>query len=45
MIQLDKDDFAYVLDNVNLTIDENEYISLIGHSGCGVSTLLKLSVV
>ncbi|MTJ49180.1 ABC transporter ATP-binding protein [Dolichospermum sp. UHCC 0259] len=31
-----------VLDNVNLTIDEDEYISVIGHSGCGKSTLLKI---
>jgi nitrate/nitrite transport system ATP-binding protein len=31
-----------VLDNVNLTVGENEYISVIGHSGCGKSTLLKI---
>ncbi|NJN56026.1 MAG: ATP-binding cassette domain-containing protein [Leptolyngbyaceae cyanobacterium SL_5_9] len=31
-----------VLDNINLTIGENEYISIIGHSGCGKSTLLKI---
>ncbi len=31
-----------VLDNINLTIAENEYISVIGHSGCGKSTLLKI---
>jgi nitrate/nitrite transport system ATP-binding protein len=31
-----------VLDNINLTIGENEYISVIGHSGCGKSTLLKI---
>ncbi|MBP5977461.1 ATP-binding cassette domain-containing protein [Brasilonema sp. CT11] len=31
-----------VLDNVNLTIAEDEYISIIGHSGCGKSTLLKI---
>ncbi|WP_180974813.1 ABC transporter ATP-binding protein [Fischerella thermalis] len=31
-----------VLDNVNLTVDEDEYISVIGHSGCGKSTLLKI---
>jgi len=31
-----------VLDNINLTISENEYISVIGHSGCGKSTLLKI---
>ena len=31
-----------VLDNVNLTVGEDEYISVIGHSGCGKSTLLKI---
>jgi len=31
-----------VLDNINLTINANEYVSLIGHSGCGKSTLLKI---
>jgi nitrate/nitrite transport system ATP-binding protein len=33
---------SIVLDNVNLTIGENEFISVIGHSGCGKSTLLKI---
>lgn len=37
----DKSDFV-VLDNVNLTISEDEYISVIGHSRCGKSTLLKI---
>lgn len=31
-----------VLDNINLTVGENEFVSLIGHSGCGKSTLLKI---
>lgn len=31
-----------VLDEINLTINEDEYISVIGHSGCGKSTLLKM---
>jgi nitrate/nitrite transport system ATP-binding protein len=35
-------DEAIVLDNINVTIGENEYISIIGHSGCGKSTLLKI---
>ena len=30
------------LDNVNLNIDEKEFISLIGHSGCGKSTVLNI---
>ena len=37
----DKEEFV-VLDHVNLTIEENEYISVIGHSGYGKSTLLKI---
>lgn len=31
-----------ILNNINLTIGENEFISVIGHSGCGKSTLLKI---
>ncbi len=31
-----------VLDDINLTVSENEFVSLIGHSGCGKSTLLKI---
>jgi nitrate/nitrite transport system ATP-binding protein len=31
-----------VLDNVNLKIAEGEYVSLIGHSGCGKSTVLNI---
>ncbi|NJM70421.1 MAG: ABC transporter ATP-binding protein [Scytonema sp. RU_4_4] len=31
-----------VLDNINLTVGEDEYTSVIGHSGCGKSTLLKI---
>ena len=30
------------LDDVNLNIDEKEFISLIGHSGCGKSTVLNI---
>jgi nitrate/nitrite transport system ATP-binding protein len=33
---------AVVLNDINLTIGENEFISIIGHSGCGKSTLLKI---
>ncbi|MET0377916.1 MAG: ABC transporter ATP-binding protein [Spongiibacteraceae bacterium] len=30
------------LENVNLKIEEGEYVSLIGHSGCGKSTVLNI---
>ena len=30
------------LDNVNLKIEQGEYISIIGHSGCGKSTVLNI---
>ncbi|MCQ1056634.1 ABC transporter ATP-binding protein [Photobacterium sp. ZSDE20] len=31
-----------VIDNLNLTIKENEFFTLLGASGCGKSTILKL---
>jgi nitrate/nitrite transport system ATP-binding protein len=32
----------HALTNVNLTVEQGEFITLIGHSGCGKSTLLNL---
>ncbi|MBI5040544.1 MAG: ABC transporter ATP-binding protein [Gammaproteobacteria bacterium] len=32
----------HALDNVNIQIAEGEFVSLIGHSGCGKSTVLNL---
>jgi bicarbonate transport system ATP-binding protein len=31
-----------VIDNINLTVNEGEFICVIGHSGCGKSTLLNM---
>ena len=31
-----------VLDNFNLTINENEFLTLLGPSGCGKTTLLRI---
>lgn len=33
---------SHVLDNVNIKIQQGEFVSLIGHSGCGKSTVLNL---
>jgi ABC-type nitrate/sulfonate/bicarbonate transport system ATPase subunit len=33
---------AEVLKDINLTICEGEFVSIIGHSGCGKSNLLNL---
>src|SRR5882757_8017411 len=31
-----------VLRDINMTIEQGEYVSIIGHSGCGMSTLLNI---
>ena len=42
-IEFPTDHGPYIaLDNVNLNIAEKEFISLIGHSGCGKSTVLNI---
>ncbi|MCT7985304.1 nitrate ABC transporter ATP-binding protein [Laspinema sp. A4] len=33
---------SVILDGIDLTVQSDEYISIIGHSGCGKSTLLKI---
>ena len=33
---------SHVLQNVNLKVERGEYISIIGHSGCGKSTVLNI---
>jgi nitrate/nitrite transport system ATP-binding protein len=33
---------SVVLDGINLNVGANEFISVIGHSGCGKSTMLKI---
>lgn len=33
---------AEVLKGINLTIEKGEFVSVIGHSGCGKSTMLNL---
>lgn len=42
-IEFPTDDKPYrALENVNLSIQKGEFISLIGHSGCGKSTVLNI---
>ena len=42
-IEFPTDNGPYIaLDNVNIDIAEKEFISLIGHSGCGKSTVLNI---
>jgi nitrate/nitrite transport system ATP-binding protein len=33
---------SVVLKDINLTLDEGDYVSIIGHSGCGKSTMLNI---
>jgi len=37
-----KDKEIVVLNNINLSVSEGEYVSLVGPSGCGKSTLLRI---
>lgn len=31
-----------VVENINLSVGENEFVAIVGHSGCGKSTLLRM---
>ena len=33
---------GYVLENLNLSIDKGDFVAILGHNGCGKSTLAKL---
>lgn len=37
-----RDDLPEVFENVNFSIDKGEFIAIIGHSGCGKSTILNV---
>ena len=36
------DEYVEVLKEINLTINQGDFISVIGRSGCGKTTLLKI---
>ncbi len=40
--KVEKDDITNALDNIDLTMKSGEFISLVGASGCGKSTILRL---
>lgn len=37
-----ENDLVHALENIDLSVAENEFVTLVGPSGCGKSTLLKL---
>ena len=39
------DQTVHALENINLTINDGEYVSVMGPSGSGKSTLLNLSLI
>ena len=40
--KVDEDEKTHALKNINLSIDNNEFVSIVGPSGCGKSTMLRL---
>ncbi|MDU3154018.1 MAG: ABC transporter ATP-binding protein, partial [Anaerococcus hydrogenalis] len=38
----EEDEKTHALKNINLSIDNNEFVSIVGPSGCGKSTMLRL---
>ena len=39
-----EDDSENVLNNISLSIEQGEYVTIIGHNGSGKSTLAKLII-
>lgn len=37
-----QDEIVPILQNINLTVQDGEFLAIVGHSGCGKSTLLKI---
>ena len=40
--KVDEDEKTHALKDINLSIDNNEFVSIVGPSGCGKSTMLRL---
>lgn len=40
--KIEEDEKTHALKNIDLSIDNNEFVSIVGPSGCGKSTMLRL---